>query len=651
MRIDIQCLRGLAISFVLIYHLFPLVFVNGYLGVDMFFVISGYLMARILNNSKINNISDILNFYYRRLKRILPLYYLFCAVALIFVHLYLGEFWWDNNRKYSLAALFLVSNQVFINDAMDYFLQYQADGTSLNAFMHTWSLGVEFQFYLLAPFIFFGIQSLPKPTLKLAAVSTITFFGMCAFLTTNTQFAFNFMLLRLWQFSAGFTALFWREFEISRKSTRSEKSSLEETGVFCGISSDDVVTCVTSVLFLCLVPSKIDPIWLRPLITFATAFLIYMETEKCQILKSKSLEYLGNISYAVYLIHWPVITIFMGTTVASQLYCLILTMIISIVTHHCNEKQYLKLDKSAVGLLILLLLLFNASVQYSTRNHQFWKPKYLPKIQKIVKENEAMIPFDTLYKKNDDECVETAFQELYDNGYLFTYCKYPRGKGKLSVMVIGNSYAKNLNEHIRTQFHHNYSEWRTLVIGGSVGFYHDNGYHSAESLITMKNHVETHKPDVLFIAARYPHFLKSPILNEEDDDIVKQMNSNIAFYEQYVKKIYILAPHPLYPLNFLNIFLDYVTRRPTELETLHLNREEVDRDLLYARERFELINCKKCKVFDLSKVFLENDKYLSFDRKTMLSYMDTGVHFTAPGITKCDTVFESMAKEVMETIV
>ncbi|PIC37740.1 hypothetical protein B9Z55_016267 [Caenorhabditis nigoni] len=323
-------------------------------------------------------------------------------------------------------------------------------------------------------------------------------------------------------------------------------------------------------------------------------------------------------------------------------------MIISIVIHHCYEEQYLKFDKKAVGLLIFLLLVFNASVQYSTQNHQFWKPKYLPKIQKIVNENEAMLPFITSYEKNDDACVETAFQELYDRGFIFTYCKYPRGQGKLSAMVIGNSYATNLNEHIRTHFHHNYSEWRSLRIGDSFGFFHDNAYHGAASLITMKNQVATHKPDVLFIAARYSDFLKSPILNEENDDIVKQMNSNIAFYEQYVKKIYILAPHPLYPLNFLNVFLDYVTRRPTELETLHLNRDAVDRDLLYARERFKLINCKKCKVFDLSNVFLENDKYLSFDRKTMLSYMDTGIHFTGPGMTKCDPVFEAIAKEVME---
>ncbi|UMM31431.1 hypothetical protein L5515_012908 [Caenorhabditis briggsae] len=314
-------------------------------------------------------------------------------------------------------------------------------------------------------------------------------------------------------------------------------------------------------------------------------------------------------------------------------------MIISIVTHLCYEKQYLKFDKKAVGLLILLLLLvFNASVQYSTRNHQFWKPNYLPKIQKIVSENEALLPFITSYEKNYDECVETAFQELYDSGFHFTYCKYPRGNGKLSVMIIGNSYCTNLNEHIRTQFHHNYSEWRSLCIGGSFGFFHDNGYHGAASLITMKNQVATHKPDVLFIAARYSDFLKSPIFYEEDDEILKQMNSNIAFYEQYVKKIYILAPHPLYPLNFLNVFLDYVTRRPTELETLHLNRDAVDRDLLYARERFKLINCKKCKVFDLGKVFRDNDKYLSFDRKTMLSYMDTGIHFTGPGMTKCDPV-------------
>lgn len=647
MRTDIQCLRGLAIFFVLLYHLFPLVFVNGFLGVDIFFVISGYLMARNLNRSRIQKVCDIFKFYYRRFRRILPLYYLFIAVAMICVHLYLGEFWWHNNRRYSLGALFLVSNQMFIQDALDYFYQYLADGTSVNAFMHTWSLGVEMQFYFLVPFIFFGLQFLQKTILKLAAVIVITLLGMSAFLTVNAQFAFNFTLLRLWQFSAGFTALFWRELE-TMKNIKNIKSEKSRTHIL-GICTDDVVTCIVASLFLCTVPSKIGELWLRPLVTFATAFLIFIESENCQILKSQSLCYLGNISYTVYLVHWPVIALFMSTTVTSHVFCAVLTFVISIMVHHCYEKQYLKFDKKSIALLIFLLIVFNVSIQYSTHNHKFWKPKYVPRIQKILDENQAMLPFITSYEKSDDECVDTAFQELYDNKFVFNYCKYPKSRGNLSVMIIGNSYAVNLNEHIRTQFHHNYSEWRYLCIRDCQGFFYDSAEHGKLSMQTMRNQVETHKPDVLFIASRFSESLRKPILDEQKDELVQRMNDNLAFFEKYAKKIYIMAPHPAWPLNFLNVFLDYVTRKPNEIENLHLDRKTVDEEWMYARERFKLIKCKKCKIFDLSKEFLDGDKYLSFDRSTMLTYMDNGVHFTGPGVSKCDHVFKDIVKEVMDS--
>lgn len=141
MRLDIQCLRGVAISFVVLYHLFPTLFVNGFLGVDMwvshrpiyshfefrFFVISGFLMSNTLSATKIETVCDILKFYFRRFRRILPLYYLVIFVSMLLVHLYLGDFWWGTNRRYGLASLFLVTNQLIIHDSADYFREVHSN--------------------------------------------------------------------------------------------------------------------------------------------------------------------------------------------------------------------------------------------------------------------------------------------------------------------------------------------------------------------------------------------------------------------------------------------------------------------------------------------------------------------------------------------
>ncbi|PIC25292.1 hypothetical protein B9Z55_018278 [Caenorhabditis nigoni] len=123
MRQDLQCLRGLAIIFVFLYHLYPAIFVNGFLGVDVFFVLSGYFMAKNLTKNKIEKFTDLTTFYYKRFKRILPLYYLITLISLILVHYYLGRFWWDINRRYSLASLLLSTNHLLIIDSRDYFNQ------------------------------------------------------------------------------------------------------------------------------------------------------------------------------------------------------------------------------------------------------------------------------------------------------------------------------------------------------------------------------------------------------------------------------------------------------------------------------------------------------------------------------------------------
>ncbi|EGT46399.1 hypothetical protein CAEBREN_31161, partial [Caenorhabditis brenneri] len=234
MRQDIQCLRGVAILFVLIFHLQPLFFVNGFLGVDISFISWGLL---VVYEQKI-----LIGF-------------------LIFVPIIL--------ERFVLMSWTLIQ----------FYFQFLADGSSLNAFIHLWSLGVEMQFYLLVPFIFFGLQFLKNDLLRLIAVSLTTIIGFLCFAFINKQFAFNFMFLRLWQFSAGFVVLFWNKISFYEYS---EKLKPAKVQMVLPVEKEDLVTVSLSIIALCALPNKIDVLILRPLVTLATAFVIAGESQENQ---------------------------------------------------------------------------------------------------------------------------------------------------------------------------------------------------------------------------------------------------------------------------------------------------------------------------------------------------------------------------------
>ena len=141
---DIESLRGLAIFFVLIYHFYPNILPKGYLGVDLFFVISGYLITSLLlKNKKVS----FLYFINRRLLRLLPPIFavlILCILltSIIFLKHDLESFW-----KSLLTTIFIIPNFYFLITS-----GYFGEVNELKPLLHMWSIGVEIQFY-----IFFSI--------------------------------------------------------------------------------------------------------------------------------------------------------------------------------------------------------------------------------------------------------------------------------------------------------------------------------------------------------------------------------------------------------------------------------------------------------------------------------------------------------------
>ncbi|VDL73404.1 unnamed protein product [Nippostrongylus brasiliensis] len=119
-RPDIQGVRGWSIILVMLFHVFPKYFITGYVGVDIFFVVSGFLVASILHRNDFITHNTILNFYYRRIKRIMPLYFLTIGASIVAMHIFLPSSYRDVNAGFAKRAFLLMANIKEKNMELDY---------------------------------------------------------------------------------------------------------------------------------------------------------------------------------------------------------------------------------------------------------------------------------------------------------------------------------------------------------------------------------------------------------------------------------------------------------------------------------------------------------------------------------------------------
>jgi len=206
-RPEIDGLRAVAVTAVIVHHFERSFFPNGYLGVDIFFVISGYVItASLTRQSEQSFVSFLANFYARRMRRLLPaLVVCVLATAVIgalFVPPEATEF--RSSIRSGIAALFGISNLYFFHQRLDYF----GSIADLNLFTQTWSLGVEEQFYLVFPALFWigACFYAGRRTLLMWIVLALFAASLAAFLLFFDAFpagVYFLMPFRFWELAAG----------------------------------------------------------------------------------------------------------------------------------------------------------------------------------------------------------------------------------------------------------------------------------------------------------------------------------------------------------------------------------------------------------------------------------------------------------------
>ena len=185
-RPEIDGLRAFAVIAVIINHFNKDILPGGYLGVDSFFVISGYVITSSLHGRSSRDLKDFISgFYARRIKRLVPALSVFVLITSIAICLFNPTP--GTSFRTGLTSLFGLSNLYLLKNSTDYFAQ----STELNVFAHTWSLGVEEQFYILFPFLIwfsgFGRQTKNGARNLFLIIGALTIASLIAFCLLYTS--------------------------------------------------------------------------------------------------------------------------------------------------------------------------------------------------------------------------------------------------------------------------------------------------------------------------------------------------------------------------------------------------------------------------------------------------------------------------------
>lgn len=338
-RLDIDGLRAIAVLIVIGFHLKLSFLSGGHIGVDVFFVLSGYLITSNLVRQMTRGTFSIKEFYSKRIQRLFPA--LFATVVLTFIaaaFILLPEDF-DRFSKSAAATIFSLSNFIFWSES-----GYWDVSSETKALLHTWSLGVEEQFYLVWPAALLLIMKSGVKVAKALFALTVLGFVFCYFHSLNDiSGAFYLLPSRVFQFSSGglLAALLLSNSLMPLLQVRHLRDALLIAGLLLlGFGS---VILSEEVLYpgaYALVP------------TFGALFILMAGSNNTgqgwigqRILENSLLVWVGQVSYSLYLVHWPIIVLYRyltGAALTTQEVCFLIVAIFAAASllHYGVERRF-----------------------------------------------------------------------------------------------------------------------------------------------------------------------------------------------------------------------------------------------------------------------------------------------------------------------
>ena len=452
-RPDIDGLRAVAVISVILFHLNSSWLPGGFLGVDIFFVISGYLIGGILFRELSTNTFSLKNFYLRRMRRILPAFF----AVVIFVLVVGGQLMvpgsddWNPTRSSALWSVFF-SGDIFFAQNTDYF----APTVELQPLNHLWSLAVEEQFYFLYPLILLVIMFVGRSASKNGT-------------KLNTPVIWVLVLLAVLSFSRAFFPMSYHDSELVAYYLPHLRFGELLIGAILAVAVSNATKEISStranvvgslgllVLVVCLTisfPNKTPwfPGFAAAIPCIASAAVIYsgLGTNWVKtLLSNRAVVFVGKISYSLYLWHWPLLAF----------------------THYLLGKE---LTPQVLAVVALLTVLFSIASYYFIEQplrHRQWSFSRTGLVYYVL----PVIVVGTLYMQGRK--MPAAMEPFVSCGVIrgtekaLTYSTIGMQNQTPNVLIVGNSYTIQLRN-----FFDNVAKaegWCGILSGVSGTFPHD----------------------------------------------------------------------------------------------------------------------------------------------------------------------------------
>ena len=659
-RSEIDGLRALAVLPVIFFHAGFTSFSGGYVGVDIFFVISGYLITSIIINEKQNNNFSLINFYERRARRILPALFLVMLISMpLGWFLMLPDQFTDFGK--SLYATSLFSSNILFWLQSGYF-----DGPAeLKPLLHTWSLAVEEQYYLFFPILVMIIWNLGKKwmilLISLIGLVSLVFAQIASYESPSA----NFYLLptRIWELVLGVLSAFYLfnkppGFNILNKNT-SDILSILGLGM---------------IVFSVFIFNKFTPFpsFYSLLPTIGTLLIILFATKNTRVGKVLSFSPLvgvGLISYSLYLWHQPLLAFGrirnLGTLSNSETFFLIgISFILAFISWKYLEKSFRNrkgfFTRKKIFIFSFLGIIFFSFSGLLISLNEGYKNRY------SVPED----IYESFKKPSLTNCFDLDNIHLVENWG----CKLGKEKEKIDYLLLGDSHSLSLKDI----FHQaGITEEKQIFFTGASGCpplinlvpaREDQANRDCKKLNerVQKFAVEQGVKHI-FLVARWSYYtdggydskniqyLKSGQLTTLDKAtsrlvFEKSLRSTLEFYKSKKITVHIITQVPSQEVNakdaFFIAYRNY--KRNTEvsldesLSKFSIDRKKHDRLQLYTKTVFKK-NSSDMIIYDFDHIFCKN-KCLLGDSEGSFYYDDH--HLSTNGAALIEDNIKSIFKDL-----